>query len=228
MIELSGIARHYKTGRVEVKALSGVDLKIAQGEFAVLMGPSGSGKSTLLNVIGCLDQPTSGTYILDGEDVTDLTEAELVSVRRNKLGFVFQSFHLVPRLTAVRNVELPMMFSGVGMRERRQRAVEALESVGLAPRADHRPDELSGGERQRVAIARALVTDPPVLLADEPTGNLDSKSGTGIMALLDTLHKRGRTIVMVTHNEDLARVGDRLVRLRDGSIEAIEQIEHVA
>lgn len=228
MIELSGIARHYKTGRVEVKALSGVDLKIAQGEFAVLMGPSGSGKSTLLNVIGCLDQPTSGTYILDGEDVTDLTEAELVSVRRNKLGFVFQSFHLVPRLTAVRNVELPMMFSGVGTRERRQRAVEALESVGLAPRADHRPDELSGGERQRVAIARALVTDPPVLLADEPTGNLDSKSGTGIMALLDTLHKRGRTIVMVTHNEDLARVGDRLVRLRDGSIEAIEQIEHVA
>ena len=228
MSELSGIARHYKTGRVEVKALSGVDLKIAQGEFAVLMGPSGSGKSTLLNVIGCLDQPTSGTYILDGEDVTDLTEAELVSVRRNKLGFVFQSFHLVPRLTAVRNVELPMMFSGVGTRERRQRAVEALESVGLAPRADHRPDELSGGERQRVAIARALVTDPPVLLADEPTGNLDSKSGTGIMALLDTLHKRGRTIVMVTHNEDLARVGDRLVRLRDGSIEAIEQIEHVA
>ncbi|MCI0342513.1 MAG: ABC transporter ATP-binding protein [Planctomycetales bacterium] len=219
MIRLERVSREYRTGAHVVHALREVDVAVERGEFVMLMGPSGSGKSTLLNVIGCLDRPTSGLYRLDGEEVTALPEPSLVRIRREKLGFVFQTFHLVPRLTALRNVELPMVFAGVPAREQRDRARRALDAVGLSPRATHRPDELSGGERQRVAIARALVMDPPVLLADEPTGNLDSVSGGEIVKLLGDLNRRGRTIVMVTHDEGIARVGHRRVRLRDGRIE---------
>lgn len=219
MILLEGVTREYRMGEQVVRALRGIDLKIDAGEFISLMGPSGSGKSTVLNIIGCLDRPTAGRYVLDGEEVTALPDARLVDMRRNKLGFIFQTFHLVARMTAIRNVELPMVFAGVAPGDRRSRAEEALASVGLAERVGHRPDELSGGERQRVAIARALVMDPPVLLADEPTGNLDSKAGDEIMQILLDLNARGRTIVMVTHDPERAKAGGRLVKLRDGTIE---------
>jgi len=219
MIRLEGISREFRTGQHVVYALRDLTLHIPPGQFVVLMGPSGSGKSTLLNIIGCLDRPTDGRYTLDGRDVTGLPDKSLVEMRRNKLGFIFQTFHLVPRLNASRNVELPLVFAGVDAGDRRSRAQRSLESVGLAERVTHRPDELSGGERQRVAIARALVMDPPVLLADEPTGNLDSASGAEIVKLLVELNRKGRTIVMVTHNEALSKLGHRLIRLRDGAIE---------
>lgn len=219
MIRLERISREFRTGRHVVRALQEVDLHIPAGQFVVLMGPSGSGKSTLLNVIGCLDRPTAGRYWLDGRETTALPDSALVEMRRHKLGFIFQTFHLVPRMNAARNVELPMLFAGVDAGERRARAGRSLEAVGLAERVTHRPDELSGGERQRVAIARALVMDPPVLLADEPTGNLDSVSGAEIVKILVELNRKGRTIVMVTHNEQLAAIGHRLIRLRDGRIE---------
>ncbi len=222
VIRLEGIVREYRKGPYRVRAVAGIDLAIARGEFAVLMGPSGSGKSTLLHLIGCLDVPSAGRYWLDGVEVSALDERGLVAMRRNKLGMIFQAFHLIGRLSALRNVELPMIFAGLPPRERRERARTALEAVGLGERLEHRPDELSGGECQRVAIARALAMEPPVLLCDEPTGNLDSASGAGIIALLHALHDRGHTIVMVTHDPTLARTGNRLIRLRDGRIEADE------
>ena len=218
MIRLEGVTREFHRGAEVVHALRGVDLHVPRGGFCVLMGPSGSGKSTLLNVIGCLDRPTAGRYVLDGVEVTGRGDAALVPLRRHKIGFVFQRFHLVARLTALRNVELPMVFAGVPAAERHARARDALAQVGLAHRLAHRPDELSGGEVQRVAIARALVMDPPVLLADEPTGNLDSVAGGEILALLHALHARGRTVVLVTHDDALARTGSQLVRLRDGRV----------
>ena len=222
MIRLEGISREYRTGSLAVHALRGIDLQIPPGAFSVLMGPSGSGKSTLLHILGCLDRPTEGRYVLDGKEVTALPDSQLVRLRRFSIGFVFQSFHLVPRMNAVANVELPMVFAGITASERRRRAIESLESVGLAERVGHRPDELSGGEKQRVAIARSLVMQPSVLLADEPTGNLDTASGDEITALLLELNRKGHTILLVTHDERLARIGNTLIRLRDGRLESVE------
>lgn len=216
IIRLRGLRRDYRMGEQVVSALDGVDLDIAPGELVVLMGASGSGKSTLLNVIGCLDTPTAGSYILDGLEVTALGEIERVRIRRDKIGFIFQTFHLIGRMTALRNVELPMIFSGVEAGERHRRAKEGLEAVGLAARMTHRPDQLSGGERQRVAIARALAMHPPILLADEPTGNLDSKTGDEIVKMLLDLNAKGQTILVVTHSPDVAKIGHRILRMKDG------------
>ncbi|RMH17690.1 MAG: ABC transporter ATP-binding protein [Acidobacteria bacterium] len=218
MIRLRGIRRVFRVGETTVEALAGIDLEVDAGEHLAIMGPSGSGKSTLLNVLGCLDRPTAGSYELDGREVARLSEAELTRVRRHKIGFVFQSFHLVPRLTAAANVELPMIFAGVPRAERRRRAAAMLEAVGLAARADHRPEQMSGGERQRVAIARAMVMGPKILLADEPTGNLDSRSGRQVLELLESLHRRGLTLIVVTHDPAVARRAARLVVLHDGRI----------
>lgn len=218
MIELLGIERVFEVGGQPVHALAGLSEKIEEGEHVAIMGSSGAGKSTLLNILGCLDRPTAGSYILDGRDVAWLSEAELTEVRRHKIGFVFQSFHLVPRLTAAANVELPMLFAGLPKAERRAKVARALEAVGLAPRADHRPDQLSGGERQRVAIARAIVLGPKILLADEPTGNLDSRSGAAVLELLESMRGGGLTLVVVTHDPNVARRADRVLTLRDGQI----------
>jgi putative ABC transport system ATP-binding protein len=218
VIRLENVSRLYKVGDSEVHALDGVSLRILRGDFVALMGPSGSGKSTLLNVIGCLDTPSSGAYTLDGEPVQGLSESRLAEIRRKKLGFIFQSYHLVPRMSAIRNVELPMILAGVPPAERHPRARASLESVGLAHRAHHRPDQLSGGERQRVAIARAMVSNPRILLADEPTGNLDSKTGAEIVALLERLNREGLTIVLVTHDAAIASRAGRLLQLRDGKL----------
>ena len=201
-----------------MRALQDVELTIETGEYVAIMGPSGSGKSTLLNLIGCLDRPTAGSYRLDGEETADLDEGELSQVRQRRIGFVFQSFHLVSRLTAAGNVELPMVFAGVAPTERRARAARALDAVGLSERADHRPEQLSGGERQRVAIARAVVMEPTILLADEPTGNLDSKSGVEIVELLEEMNSRGLTLIVVTHDRDLGDRARRLILLRDGRV----------
>ncbi len=218
MIELEGIGRTFEVGGQPVHALAGVDEIIEEGSHVAIMGSSGSGKSTLLNLLGCLDRPTAGTYRLAGREVGHLSETELTEVRRHQIGFVFQTFHLVPRLTAERNVELPMLFAAVPRAERRRRAAEALRAVGLSHRADHRPDQLSGGERQRVAIARATVMGPRLLLADEPTGNLDSASGRQVLALLEDMQRGGLTLVVVTHNPMVARRADRVIVLRDGRI----------
>ncbi|ADQ41769.1 ABC transporter related protein [Caldicellulosiruptor acetigenus I77R1B] len=218
MIELYDIYKIYKMGENEVSALNGVSLKINAHEFVAIVGPSGSGKSTLMNIIGCLDTPTSGTYILDGHEVSRLNDNQLAEIRNSKIGFVFQNFNLIPQLTALENVELPLIYKGVPASARHRLAKEALARVGLEHRMHHRPRELSGGQQQRVAIARALVTSPPIILADEPTGNLDSKSGAEIMQIFKELHAQGNTIVLITHDNNIAMQAKRIVRIQDGQI----------
>jgi len=218
MIALRGITRRYRMGDEEVMALAGVDLDIARNEYVALIGPSGSGKSTLMNIVGCLDTPTTGSYLLNGRDTAQLGEIELAGVRNREIGFVFQSFHLLPRMTVLQNVMQPLVYRGVPAAERRRRAVESLEKVGLGNRQGHRPNELSGGQRQRVAVARALVGEPSLLLADEPTGNLDSRTSHEIMALFDELHDQGQTVLVVTHEPDIAAHCRRTVRMGDGRV----------
>ncbi|WP_446678474.1 ABC transporter ATP-binding protein [Aeromicrobium phoceense] len=218
MLSLRDVRKVYATGALEVAALDGVTLDIEEGEYVAIVGPSGSGKSTLMNILGCLDVPTHGSYRLAGEDVSTLDEVRLADVRNRLIGFVFQQFNLLSSLPAWRNVELPLVYAGVGRDERRERSVAALARVGLGDRADHRPGELSGGQQQRVAVARALVTDPAMVLADEPTGNLDSRSTADVLALLDELSGMGRTIVLITHEHDVAERADRQVVVRDGRV----------
>lgn len=218
MIQLINICRNFQVGEETVHALKNINLEIKDGEYIALMGPSGSGKSTVLNVIGCLDHPTSGKYLLDGKDVTNLSETELSLIRRNHIGFIFQFFHLVSRLDAAGNVELPMVFAGITRAERKERVQKALNSVGLSHRARHKPNQLSGGERQRVAIARAVVMGPSVLLADEPTGNLDTHSGSEIIQLIEEMNRGGLTVVIVTHDPSIGERARRRVSLRDGEI----------
>jgi putative ABC transport system ATP-binding protein len=218
VIELAAVAKTYRSGSLQVEALRGVDLTIATGEYVAIMGPSGSGKSTLMHILGCLDVPTGGSYRLAGEDVSALTEDELADIRNRRIGFVFQQFNLLPALTAWRNVELPLCYAGVPKAERRPRALAALDRVGLSTRAEHRPGELSGGQQQRGALARAVVGEPDLVLADEPTGNLDSASSADVLALLAELHGSGRTIVLITHEEDVARTAGRVVRIWDGQV----------
>ena len=222
LIELEKIEKTYVRGMEEVHALQGLDLDIERNEYVAIMGPSGSGKSTLMNIVGCLDIPTSGSYRLDGIDVSDMNANELAEVRNQQIGFVFQTFNLLPRATALHNVELPLLYGGMRRRIRRERAEEALERVGLADRMDHRPAELSGGQRQRVAIARALSNQPSILLADEPTGNLDSRTGDEIMELFDALQAEGNTVILVTHEPHISHHARRLVRILDGAI-ALDQ-----
>lgn len=216
MIQIRDLGKTYNTGAITLEALKNVSLDIEGGEFVAIMGPSGSGKSTLMNIIGCLDRPTVGTYSLDGNDISLLDENELAVIRNQKIGFVFQTFNLLPRLNAMRNVELPMVYAGVDPVTRRQKASEALDRVGILDHAKHRPNELSGGQRQRVAVARALVNSPRLILADEPTGNLDSKSGAEVMALFDELHAQGSAIVLVTHDPEIGAHAERIIRFRDG------------
>ena len=218
VIELSGIKKIYQVGGQEVAALAGIDLNIAKGEFAALMGPSGSGKSTLMNILGCLDRPTVGSYKLDGQEVATLSDDELAVTRNRRIGFVFQNFNLLSRISAADNVALPLVYAGVGRREREEKAKKILEAVGLGDRAEHQPNELSGGPRQRVAIARALVNDPHIIMADEPTGNLDTKSTKEIMEIFEGLHQEGRTIILVTHEPDIAACASRQLLVRDGLI----------
>ncbi|MCA0307650.1 MAG: ABC transporter ATP-binding protein [Actinobacteria bacterium] len=216
MLQMTGVRKTYSTGVVEVEALRGIDLDVDAGDYLAIMGPSGSGKSTLMHIIGCLDVPTAGTYLLDGTDVSSMSEKQLAEVRNRKIGFVFQQFNLLASLTALRNVELPMVYAGVPAAERRERAMLALEKVGLADRVQHRPNELSGGQQQRVSVARALVTDPALILADEPTGNLDSHSTAEILELFEELNESGRTIVMITHEADVGERARHLVHIYDG------------
>jgi putative ABC transport system ATP-binding protein len=220
IIELADVTRTYDLGRVQVHALAGASLHVEEGEFVAVLGPSGSGKSTLMNILGCLDRPTSGRYVLDGTPVEDLDDDRLAAVRSRMIGFVFQSYNLLPRTSAIENVAAPLLYQGVGRRERHARARAALERMGLSDRLDHEPQELSGGQQQRVAIARALVTEPRLILADEPTGNLDSASGEDVMAVLHELHAAGRTIVLITHDADVAASAQRQFRVRDGRIAA--------
>ena len=218
VIELSGIKKIYQVGGQEVAALAGIDLNIAKGEFAALMGPSGSGKSTLMNILGCLDRPTVGSYKLDGQEVATLSDDELAVTRNRRIGFVFQNFNLLSRISAADNVALPLVYAGVGRKEREVKAKKILDAVGLGDRAEHQPNELSGGQRQRVAIARALVNDPHIIMADEPTGNLDTKSTKEIMEIFEGLHQEGRTIILVTHEPDIAACASRQLLVRDGLI----------
>lgn len=225
VISIKGLTRDFALGSEKVKVLKGIDLTVFKGEYVALMGPSGSGKSTLMNILGCLDTPTSGSYHLRGQDVSHMSEDLLADVRNREIGFVFQTFNLMPRLNALQNVALPMIYSGISPNERTKRASDALASVGLADRMTHRPNQLSGGQRQRVAIARALINRPSIILADEPTGNLDSKTSIEIMQLLQKIHKSGNTIIVVTHEEDIASHAHRIIRLRDGIIYA-DDINH--
>ncbi len=220
IIDLADVTRTYDLGRVQVHALAGASLQVEEGEFVAILGPSGSGKSTLMNILGCLDRPTSGHYVLDGTSVAELDDDGLAAVRSRMIGFVFQSYNLLPRTSALENVATPLLYQGVGRRERLARARAALERLGLGERADHEPQELSGGQQQRVAIARALVTEPRLLLADEPTGNLDTVSGAEVMDVLHELHASGRTIVLITHDADVAATANRQIRVRDGRIAA--------
>ena len=226
VIEIEDLTRYYQMGQTEVRALDGVTFNIQENEYIAIMGPSGSGKSTLMNMIGCLDTPTTGEYILNGNRVSELDDSELAQVRNREIGFVFQTFNLLPRTDCLSNVELPLIYSGVKSSERKRRAIETLTKVGLGDRVDHKPNELSGGQRQRVAIARALVNNPSILLADEPTGNLDTKTGDEIMVLFEELYRQGNTIILVTHENEIAEHARRIIRLRDGKIEIDEKVEN--
>lgn len=227
IIETSKIAKIYQMGTQTVNALQSITIQIKKGEYVACMGPSGSGKSTLMNIIGCLDTPTSGDYILNGHNVSHLTDNDLADIRNQEIGFVFQTFNLLPRATALENVALPLIYAGYKKSERDEKALATLESVNLVDRADHKPNELSGGQRQRVAIARALVNDPSIILADEPTGNLDSKTSYDIMDLFRKLHEEGNTIIMVTHEDDIAHYAHRIIRLRDGLVETDKINENI-
>jgi len=218
VISMSGITKVYDTGKIRVEALKGVDLRIRAGEFVAIVGPSGSGKSTLMNLVGCLDTPTGGTYLLRDKEVAGLDKNELARIRNERVGFVFQNFNLLPQITAFENVEMPLMFGGVPRKERKERVHTLLEKVGLAERMEHRPTELSGGQMQRVAVARALAMNPDIVLADEPTGNLDTSSGGDVMSLFEELWKQGRTMIVITHDAALARRAGRIVEIRDGAI----------
>lgn len=222
VISVRDITKYYVMGQEVIKALNGVDLSVNRNEYVALMGPSGSGKSTLMNILGCLDSPTKGSYILNGHDVNRLVDDELAEIRNKEIGFVFQTFNLLPRLSAVENVELPLIYFGMGKKARRARAEEVLKQVGLGDRMTHRPNELSGGQRQRVAIARAIVNDPSIILADEPTGNLDTKTSVEIMDILNDIHQKGNTVILVTHEEDIAEYAHRVIRMRDGKVETDE------
>jgi putative ABC transport system ATP-binding protein len=224
IIEVTDLVKHYSMGDQLVEALRGVSLKVEQGEFLVIMGASGSGKSTLMHIMGCLDHPTSGTLLISGQDISKVNSAKLAELRNNKIGFVFQQFNLLARTTALNNVELPLLYAGVGSGERRKRAQGALEKVGLSHRLGHYPNQLSGGEQQRVAIARALISDPPIIMADEPTGNLDTRSGIEILEILQGLSDNGITLVMVTHEREIAEHGDRIIHIRDGKIRGEEPV----
>ena len=225
VINIKNISKTYIMGEEEVRALRDVSIHINRGEYVAIMGPSGSGKSTLMNMIGCLDTPTSGLYEFNGVNVSEMDENDLAKIRNKEIGFVFQTFNLLPRSTALQNVELPLVYAGVSAAERKERAIQSLTHVKLADRMSHKPNELSGGQRQRVAIARALVTKPSIILADEPTGNLDSKTGVEIMALFEELHQQGNTIILVTHEEDIAAHAHRIIRVRDGEVEKDEKIK---
>ncbi|QCK16504.1 ABC transporter ATP-binding protein [Mangrovivirga cuniculi] len=222
VIETSNISKIYKMGTQTVEALKSITISIDKGEYVAFMGPSGSGKSTLMNIVGCLDTPTAGSYVLNNHDVSSLSDNELALIRNKEIGFVFQTFNLLPRATALENVALPLIYAGMRKSDRLEKAMGVLKSVGLGDRADHKPNELSGGQRQRVAVARALVNDPSIILADEPTGNLDTKTSYEIMDLFQKLHDQGNTIIMVTHEDDIAHYAHRIVRLRDGLIESDE------
>ncbi len=220
IIRLEDIRRIYRVGNQEVRALDGVSLSVYKNEYVAIMGPSGSGKSTLMNILGCLDSPSSGKYVLNGLDVSEMEDGELADVRNREIGFVFQSFNLLPRYNALENVALPMVYAGVPAKERKERAAAALESVALSERMEHRPNELSGGQKQRVALARALINNPSIILADEPTGNLDTHTSIEIMRLFDDIYSRGNTVIVVTHEEDIAAYAHRIIRLRDGKVES--------
>lgn len=220
LLEIKDIKRDFRLGNEVLHVLKGINLTIKKGEYVALMGPSGSGKSTLMNILGCLDTPTSGSYILNGKDVSKMTDNDLADIRNREIGFVFQTFNLMPRTTALDNVALPMVYAGFPKEERQKRSKEVLEMVGLSDRIDHKPNQLSGGQRQRVAVARALVNHPSIILADEPTGNLDSKTSYEIMNLFDEIHNRGNTVILVTHEEDIANHAHRIIRLRDGLIDS--------